>query len=182
MSREDASAALQARISYPTTGLVVVESNGQVWTFTPAQMGLTVDHEATLNYAYAQGREGWPWQRIGERLRLLRSGKSIAPVMLLDERLTRLTLGEVASQINQEMREASLQLDGTRVTAIPGQVGRIADVEAALAELKPSLLSMFNASITLQVAEYHPVIVDASAQAELATALLSQPLVLPRQP
>jgi vancomycin resistance protein YoaR len=182
MSREAASAALQAGISYPTTGLVVVESDGQVWTFTPGQLGLTVDHEATLDHAYAQGREGWPWQRIGERIRLLRSGKVIAPVMLMDERLTRQTLGNVAAEINQEMREASLQLEGTRVIAIPGQVGRIVDLEAALAELKPSLLSLFNANITLQVTEYQPTILDASAQAELATALLSQPLVLRASP
>ena len=178
LPREQAMTQLRERITYPETGLVALEYQNQIWTFTPAQLGLTVDYDATIQQAYAYGRTGWPWRQLSERLGVMQAGRNLPPVMVMDERVTRQALGTIADQINQEMREASLRLEGVNVIAEPGQIGRIVDVEATMAAVREPMLQLFNTSQVLAVNEYHPVILDASAQAQIASNLLSQPLVL----
>ena len=44
-------------------------------------------------------------------------------------------LQQIGSERGQLLLEAGLEVDGTQVTAIPGQIGQILDVKASLAAI-----------------------------------------------
>ncbi|HKJ26186.1 MAG TPA: peptidoglycan binding domain-containing protein, partial [Anaerolineales bacterium] len=178
MSRTEAAAALQTKLPYPAQGLIALEDQGNIWTFTPQELGLYIDYGATVESAFQIGRQGLPWQQLNRRVGLWGKGHPVSPQLLLDERVLRQQLNLLADQINQPMIEANLRLEGTQVVADPGQIGRIVDVEATIAALKPPMTGLLNANQPLIVKEYHPTILDASAQAESAQQILSQPLVI----
>ncbi|MFN2145896.1 MAG: VanW family protein, partial [Anaerolineales bacterium] len=52
------------------------------------------------------------------------------------------------------------------------------DVEAVIGQIQEPMLNLFDASIALTVNEFRPKVLDASAQAQVAAGMLSQPLVL----
>lgn len=176
LSRTEALQTLETQITYPQTGLVVLEDQENIWTFSPKDLGLVVDYNATVEKAYQIGRQGWPWQRISGRFQLISQEKQLTPIMILDERVTRQQLALIADVINQPVKEAAIRLNGVQVIAEPGQVGRILDVETTIQQLRDPLTKLFDASLVLPVNEMQPVILDASSQAQIASTLLSQPL------
>ena len=178
LTKSEAASLLETRITYPQQGLIVLEDQQSVWTFSPQEMGLVLDARASVDKAYRTGRQGWPWQRVNERFELLSEGTSITPILIFDERVARQRLSQIAKGINQPVQDASIRLEGTQVIAEPGQIGRILDVEATLKNLKDPLTKLFDASIVLPVNELQPVILDAKDQAQAAANLLSQPLRL----
>ena len=178
LTKSEAASLLETRITYPQQGLIVLEDQQSVWTFSPQEMGLVLDARASVDKAYRTGRQGWPWQRVNERVELLSEGTSITPILIFDERVARQRLSQIAKGINQPVQDASIRLEGTQVIAEPGQIGRILDVEATLKNLKDPLTKLFDASIVLPVNELQPVILDAKDQAQAAANLLSQPLRL----
>lgn len=178
LNRTEAVNLLETRITYPKQGLVAFEDQGKVWTYKPEELGLYLDYAASVNQAYRVGRSGWPWDRFNQRLQVWQAGFEFAPSLILDERVTRQRLNQIAAEINIPVREANLRLDGVQVVAEPGQIGRMLDIEATIIALKNPLTSLLNASISLPVQEFHPIILDASSQAEAARNILSQPLTL----
>ncbi|MBN2045222.1 MAG: VanW family protein [Anaerolineales bacterium] len=178
LSQTEAETLLRERISYPETGLIAFEYQGEFWTFTPADLGLVLDYQATIQQAYAIGRTGWPWQQFSDRLAVMQAGKTLSPVLVVDQRVTRQVLGLLANQINQEMREANLELVGLEVVSQKGQIGRILDVEAVIQQLEEAMRSLLDASLPLVVHEFHPIVLDASQQAEIAAAMLAEPLII----
>ena len=78
---------------------------------------------------------------------------------------------------------AGLELKGTDVIVVPGQVGRSVNMQKSLTVLSLQLQTLRDGVITLFIDEKPPVIIDASQQAELARGILSQPLslTLPQQ-
>jgi len=178
LTRADAVRLLESRITYPSQGLIAFEDQVQVWTFTPQEIGLYIDYTASVQQAYRVGRSGWPWERFSERLMVWQDGLDHAPVLILDERLTRERLNQIAAEINRPVKDANLRLEGAQVIAEPGQIGRMLDVEVIIQALKNPLTNLLNASIPLVVNEYQPVILDASSQAETVRQILSQPMVL----
>ncbi|MFN2145576.1 MAG: peptidoglycan binding domain-containing protein, partial [Anaerolineales bacterium] len=143
LNQTEAEAQLRERISYPETGLIALEYNGQLWTFTPAELGLAIDYPASIQQAYNLGRSGWPWHQLKERLAIMQAGRRVPAVLILDEYITRQTLSLVANEVNQEMREANLRLEGLQVRSEPGQVGRYLDVEAVIGQIQEPMLNLF---------------------------------------
>ncbi|MCB2179743.1 VanW family protein [bacterium] len=178
MTQDEALQVLQNKIAYPTSGLIVLEDRDNVWTYTPQDLGLVIDYNATVEKAFKTGRQGWPWQRFNSRIQLLSQEENLLPVLILDERLTRQQLALVAAVINQPVKEAAIRLEGVQVAAEPGQIGRILDVETTIQQLQEPLTKLFDASIILPVNEIEPVIMDVSSQAAIASTILSQPLRL----
>jgi vancomycin resistance protein YoaR len=178
MKQEQAEELLRDRISYQNTGLIVLEYEGQLWTFTPEELGLTLDYKASIQQAYNIGRTGWPWQQLRERLSVMQAGKRLHAVLVLDQQVTRQALSGVGEDINQEMREASLRLEGLEIVAEQGQIGKILDEEAVIQQLLAPMLNLYDTSIPLTVQEFQPVVLDASEQAEIASTMLAESLVL----
>jgi vancomycin resistance protein YoaR len=155
-----------------------VNDSEQTWLFKPADLGLFLDTEMTAKAAYQIGRTIWPWKFWNDIILIWRNGKNISPLMIFDERIAQIKLNEIAAQINQPPHEASLSIQGLEVKAIPGQVGRMIDMETALKDLRELLYSQQDGNLTLPMKQYAPIIIDVSEQAALAQRILDQPLTL----
>jgi vancomycin resistance protein YoaR len=181
LNLSQASALLTITPSYPENGRLTLVYGDRQWVVSPAQLGVFSDPQATASAAYKTGRGGSLTQIILDRAQLLRGGVEIQPSFLYNENIAVDYLETIAAEINQPLREASLELSGTDVIVNNGQSGRALDIPATLAAITTQIQMMQDAVIPLVVLESQPLVLDASTQGELARELLSRPFnfVLP---
>jgi vancomycin resistance protein YoaR len=178
MTTQQAADLLSRRLDYPQRGKIAFQEGTNLWTVKPADLGLFLDAETTAVAAYNLGRAGSPTARLADRLRTWSSGTDLAPLFVFDERIAQNYLQSIAEQIDKPIIEATLGVNGVDVVVNSGQVGRTLDVPAALASLDAQMQTMSDSLVPLVVKETSPVILDATAQAELARQILSAPLTL----
>jgi len=178
LTQEAAVERLTSTLSYPTTGRIIFRFGDKLWTATPAELGLALDAQTSAQAAYNLGRNGGLLARLDTRLNAWHSRKDLSPLVIYDERIAYQYLNQIATQVNLPKIEASLQVNGVEVVAVPGQVGRQVDIQANLAALEKPMRSLTDGMLPLVVAEIPPEVLDASQQAEVARKILSAPLSL----
>ena len=178
LRQEQASARLAQALSYPVSGNVVFKLGEQVWAAKPAELGLFFDVQTSSNVALLTGRQGNPVRRLSEQFDAWYRGVDLSPLLVYDQRVAYNYLSSIAAQVDIPTVEASLSINGTDVVVRPGQVGRSVDIEATLGPLETQLRSLSDGMISVVLVEKPPVILDASAQAEIARKILSAPLTL----
>lgn len=174
----EAGARLNQVVTFPIGGRIVFRDGERVWVAAPFELGLTFDAASSAGTAFRVGRQGGAGSSLAAMWRAARHGLALQPVILYDQRIARSYLESLARQIDRPTVEASLTLQGTEVTAQPGQVGRRLDIDATLAALTPVLTRFHDAEVSLIIHEQPPLLLDVSAQAESARRLLSQPFLL----
>jgi vancomycin resistance protein YoaR len=178
MTTQEAAALLAQRLDYPQRGKTVFQEGTNLWTAKPADLGLSLDAQTAAMAAYTMGRAGGRLERLVNQWNAWSSGVDLAPLFVFDRGVAKNYLQGIAQQIDKPIVEASLGVNGVEVVVNSGQVGRALDVNTALASLETQLHSMTDGLIPLAVQETAPVILDATAQAELARQILSAPLTL----
>lgn len=175
---EEAAARLGARLVYPTTGKIVFQDGSKIWVARPVDVGLYLDPDTSVQAAYAFGRSGSIFSRLGDQFDAWYFGIDLPPLLIFDERIARGFTAGIASQTDRPTIEASLEVTGTNVVVKSGQVGRAIDIDATLAPLESQLRSLTDGILPVVIDESTPAILDASQQAEIARKILSAPLVL----
>lgn len=178
MTPQEAAVVLAADLDYPKRGQIVFQEGTNLWTAKPSEVGLTLDAQTTALAAYNLGRTGSLTRRMLDQWQSWSSGINIAPWYVFDKGKAQKYLEGIAAQVDKPIIEASLGLSGVDVVVNSGQVGRSLDVPAAMASLDAQLKTMSDGLIPLVVHETPPVILDATAQAELARQILSAPLTV----
>jgi vancomycin resistance protein YoaR len=178
VTRGTASARLTSQFSFPLTGRILLRDGNRTWVVTPAELGLFLDPETSVERAYQTGRSGSIIQRTREQMETWYYGVDLSPAFLFDQRLAYQYLAKIAQEVDTPTIEANLSVEGTEVMVRSGETGRTVDLEATLAALSTQLLSLQDGVINLVVKETPPAVLDASQQAEVARAMLSQPLTL----
>jgi len=178
LSTGEAALKLTRELAYPLQGRILLQYGDNAWMATPAELGLSLDPQASADAAYRLGRQGGLFANLLAQFRPLPNGQSLAPVVRYDESLAYQYLTTLAGQIDLPAVEASLKIEGTDVLVQPGKEGRYVDVYATLALLRPELEAMRDAILPLQVVQQPPAILDASEQADIARKILSEPLEL----
>lgn len=178
MTTAEAAAALETRLTFPRSGQVVFRSGESLFIANPGELGMVFDIDATIRTAYAVGRRGGIFGSLASQIRSLKNGETVQPVVLLDQRIAYDYLQGLAGTIDQPLREADLQLEGSEVIYIPGQTGRWLDVDATMVNLVAQLRSFRDGEVALVLDEQVPRVLDAQAQAETLRQFLSAPLVL----
>ena len=178
LTPEQAANRLAERITYPQTGTIALQTPGMVWMAHPADLGLSLDAQASAQLAYKLGRSGNPFQRMADQFGAWYSGRDLPPLLIFDQRTAFQYLSAVSAQFNQPTVEAALHINGTEVVVTPGQVGRSIDIQTTLQPLETQLRTLTDGILPLAVRQETPAILDASAQAEIARKILSQPLIL----
>jgi vancomycin resistance protein YoaR len=178
MSVDEAATLLAQRLDYPQRGKIVFQEGSNLWVATPGQLGLFVDIQSSARAAYTYGRSGGLTGRLRDRLEAWFSGVNLPPLFVFDERIAQNYIEGIAAQIDRPIIEASLGISGVDVVVHSGQVGRKMDVQAALTSLSAQIANLTDGMIPLVVDETPPVILDVTAQAELARQILSASLVL----
>ena len=178
MSTQQAATLLAQRLDYPQRGKIVFQEGTNLWTANPADLGLFLDAQTTALAAYNLGRTGSLVARLTDQWRAWSGGIDLAPWFVFDKRIAQNYLQGIADQVDRPIIEATLGISGVEVVVNSGQVGRNLDVPAALASLDAQLQTMTDGLVPLVVHETPPVILDATAQAELARKILSAPLTI----
>jgi vancomycin resistance protein YoaR len=178
MSPADGTLKLSQKLSYPISGKIVFRQGDKVWVASPVQLGMVFDASASARAAYDLGRRGNLFTALSDQIRAHRSGYAIAPVLIFDQRVAYQYLQGLAQQVEQPLIEATLQIDGTDVSAMPGQAGRTMNIDATLVNLNSQLQTFRDGEVSLAVQEAKPSVIDLSAQAEVARQILSQSLQL----
>ncbi len=178
LSQPEIEAALAEQISYPITGRLALRDGSQVWTTAPGEVGAMLDTPAMASAALSVGRSGGLLAQTAAQLDAWFRGVVLPPILIFDERVAAEVLDGLAAQIDLPTVEAGALINGREVQVTAGQVGRQLDVSATLDSLAGATAGMTDAVIDLPVRETAPAILDASAQAEVARQLLSQPFSL----
>lgn len=175
---DEAAQVIHEQLSYPSKGRLLVTDQEHNWLYTPQQMGLNIDPLASAKKAFEVGRSKGLLTSIRNQLQARQNGVSISPIIIYDQRIAYRALQNIANQVNQPVIEASVAVNGTQVQAIPGQIGIQVDIPKSMAMLEQPLLSLQDGVVPLVISETNPQIMDAGPAAELAEAILSQPLTL----
>ena len=178
MSPADGALKLSQTLSYPISGKVVFRQDEKAWVVSPVQLGMVFDASASARAAYNLGRRGGLITALGDQIQAHRLGYTIAPVLIFDQRVAYRFLQGLAQQVDQPLTEATLEIDGTNITAVPGQAGRIVDIDATLTNLSSQLQTFRDGAVVLAAQDVQPSVTDLSAQADVVRQILSQPLRL----
>ena len=175
---QEAAVLLAQHLPYPEHGKIVFQEDTNVWVAKPHELGLYLDYPTSALAAYNYGRTGDLLGRLAAQFQAWYQGVDLPPLFIFDERSAQKYLMGIASQVDRPIIEASLGVNGVDVVVHSGQVGCSMDVGAALKSLRIQLGTLKDGVIPLVVHETPPVILDATAQAEVAKRILSAPLTL----
>ncbi len=181
-SPAEAAVALTAAFKYAQQPAITFRDadtpGGKTWPATPAQLGLRFDLAATVASAYSVGRTGNPLVDAIQVFGAWYAGWQVSPILVYNADQAQVFLNGIAQEVFAPTVEATLAANGSSVTTTPGRIGRQLDVLATATAVRPVLLSLGRAELSLRFIETPPRVLDASAQAAAAKAILSQPLTL----
>jgi len=178
MTPQEAALSLNNRLSYPYSGQIVFSDGDRVWVARPAELGLVFDPGGSAQAAYSLGRSGGLFGSLEGQIDAWRYGVDLPPVLLFDQRLAYTYLQGLAAEVDLPVVEAHLSVEGMQVVAVPGQVGRVLNVDLTMLQLAAQLQTFKDGEVALVIEENTPHILDASQQAAQAQVILSAPLTL----
>jgi len=153
-------------------------SGPERFTRTAREMGVSFNVEAIVDEAYAVGREGNVLERLGQRARALVAGVTIPPDVDYRPRKVRVEVEEIASQVNQEPKEASVNVLGSEVEVIESREGYRLDNAATMASVDGAIDTMSGrAKLVGEVLKPAIMTQEAEEAAERARRAVSEQLV-----
>jgi vancomycin resistance protein YoaR len=164
---------------HATGALKEIEFSGpERFTRTAREMGVSFNTEATVDEAYAVGREGNILERLGERGRALLGQMTIPPDVDYRPGRARAEVEEIASQVNHEPKEASVNIYGSEVEVVESREGYKLDNAATIESVDGAIEDMSGqARLIGDVLEPAITTREAEAAAEKARRVLSEQLV-----
>ncbi len=154
-------------------------SGPEQFTRTAAEMGVNFNVGATVRKAYAVGREGNILERLQERLRATFVGITIPPDVDYRPAKARAEVEEIASRVNHEPREASVNIVGSEVEVVESREGYKLDNAATLASVDSAVDDVSGeAKLVGEVLKPEITTEEAEVAAEKARGALSEQVVL----
>ncbi len=162
-----------------TGALKEIEFSGpEQFTRTAREMGVGFNVDATVREAYAVGREGNILERLGQRARALVGGVTIPPDVDYRSGKARAEVEEIASQVDQPPREASVRVVGSKVEVVESREGYELDVAATMESVNGAIEDMSGrARLSGDVLEPQITTAEAETAAEKARSAVSEQLV-----
>ncbi len=179
MTREEAIAGLQSRFTYDDEAIFTFRDGDRFWQMTAGELGVSFDVEATVNEAMAAAHRGELLMDVVDQASIWLNGRSIAPIIRYDQQMAVDRLLAIAEEINRPPQDATLTIDGTRVTPTPSRSGRTLDIAATLNRLEAVLVQLnTGAELPLVVNETPPTVWNAEEAAARVEIALSGPVTL----
>ena len=177
MTVDEAAAAVENRAAELERGTVSLTHNGQTWTPTLSEMGATVDVDASVQKAFALGRDDNAAQRLGVAHRILRDDQIVPLRTTIDRAALERWFASVNADIDNRAVDASLVVDGDTVSIAPEQSGIVVDEEAATRMILGALGTLQPVAGDLPTMIEQPQVVTADL--ETARASLQRSLSVP---
>lgn len=180
MRPSEVQAHLEAALPLHQPDVVIVGPEGQRWAFSPSNLGMAVDAQATLTRAYRVGHTETGVAALWERLQVMWDGVVLPPVLSWDASAAQQQLQRVADALDRPPENARIVSEGTALHLASGEIGRRMDVTATLALIKPHLHNLTPMEIVPVMHERAPQITDEKAARALSVAntMLKEPLTL----
>ena len=143
------------------------------------EAGLILDVESTVDRAYAVGREGSISKRLGERFEGAWGTVSTAPVVDHDREAVRSRIENRATRINQEGRNAYVDIRGSDAEAVESREGYTMDVQGTAANVDKALERM-SGEVEIAGEAFEPEVLTPAAEeaASVAQEAMSEPVTL----
>jgi vancomycin resistance protein YoaR len=142
-TQDEAKSLLLDKVASFTSSPVVLAWNGKEWKPSLDDLGVQLSVNETVADAYNVGRNSDFFGNIGDQWDSSQMGWQVPLTLQLSEPQLQSYLDGIAdSEINQELFEGDVRLDGTTVEALPGKEGRTLDTYKAIGLIRDSLASM----------------------------------------
>jgi vancomycin resistance protein YoaR len=174
LTREDAIVALEAELAPLVEDEIELSINKEKTTLDPADAGLSVDYEASVETA-GIGKSFDPrrmWQ-------VLTGGREIEPVIIADQQKLEQAMGDLAEEYDVKPRSAKVSLDGADIETRDMRTGVTVDQVGAAEAISAGLLA--EERVTVPVKLTKPEITDAEVDKLVSNRLepaLSGPITL----
>ncbi len=181
LSRTQAQAVLsKVAAGYPSDSLTI-NGSGHNWTLSPAELGLAVDTNKTLDVAMGIGRDGNLLANGGKQAQALLAGTQVKPVLKRDAALVDKAIARIAADVDKPAVDSKLQQapDGS-VLITPSSSGTLLDRNAMSSALASSLASTPFAPLRIVMKDAAPKITESTLKDATAqvSALTDQPVTL----
>lgn len=165
MTTADATTTLQENWQQRT---ITLEAGDTTLGLAPADLGITLDVEATAARAYEQGRS------LATLESLVSNGGRMLPVWEIDLATAETSLQTLKPQLDAAPVNAGLQIAGGRVEATPPQPGRTVDIAATVTLLQQTAGQVaLDGRLPLATTPVQPAITDVSTIVEEVNQLLT---------
>jgi vancomycin resistance protein YoaR len=143
------------------------------------EAGLTLDVESTVDRAYAVGREGSISKRLGERFEGAWGTVGTSSVVDHDREAVRSRIENRATRINQEGRNAYVDIRGSDAEAVESREGYTMDVQGTAANVDKALERM-SGEVEIAGEAFEPEVLTPAAEeaASVAQEAMSEPVTL----
>src|SRR5829696_2107350 len=149
------------------------------FTLSAREAGLALDVDGTVDQAYAVGREGSLPKRLGERLQGAWGTVSAASVVDYDREAVQSKIENRATQINQEGRNAYVNIRGSDAEVVESREGYTMDVQGTAANVDRALERM-SSEVDIAGEAFEPEVLTPAAEeaAGVAEEAMSEPVAL----
>ena len=148
------------------------------FTRTSEEMGVDLNVAATVDEAYAVGRDGNIIENLQERLRALTLGVTIPPNVNYQPASARAEVEEIAAQVDHAPREGAVRVVGSQVEVVRSGEGFRTDIVATMQSVDEAIESVTGeATIIGEVLEPQVTTAEAETSAKKARGAVSEQLV-----
>ena len=143
------------------------------------EAGLALDPEGTVDRAYAVGREGSISKRLGERFEGAWGTVSTTPVVDYDREAVRSRIENRATRVNQEGRNAYVNVRGADAEAVESREGYTMDIQGTAENVDTALEGM-SGEVEIAGEAFEPEVLTPAAEeaAGVAREAMSEPVAL----
>ena len=170
----EAVAALEAGLAERADDTIRVAVDGQLVSVDPAEAGLSVDYEASVEAA--GGGQSWHPARLWDHYT---GGDDLDAVVDVDEPALDAYVGKIADELGTTPRDGEVAFRGTRLDVTQPRTGKALDPEVAADEITSAYLG--ESAAELQLATTRPDVDEADVRRVLqdfANPALSGPVAV----
>jgi vancomycin resistance protein YoaR len=156
---DEAKRLVREKVSAFTEQPLTLSWGGKEWRPTAEQLGVIVDVDATVDEAMRVGRGSDFFGGISQQWLAAQAGYVVPlQVELSEPDLQDYLQISVSPEIDQEIFEGDVRLDGTRVVALPGKEGRQVKIYSTIAAVREQIAKLEPGRVGLVVESIQPVV------------------------
>jgi LysM repeat protein len=187
-TRREAVSKVTATLPVPEQTGLTISAGGQTWNMTWAAVGQAYDVTSAVDAAYLVGAEQ-PWW-LGAYFVLRPHNVELdVPLTPADPTRVRAYVERIAERVELAPQDATLTLDGSRITGTPSREGQVLDVDQATTQVLEALaagaptVELATTPVLARILSPEPALSRAQALARLSfTLVVDDPLVLRSDP
>jgi len=176
MTREEALSALRTQWLPSLPDAVRVTFPGGEWDARREELGVRLGLEAAVDDALKVGREGGLMAQLTARIRLIDNPVRVEVPVEVDEATLEDAVGGLAETVDRDPVDADFEIAGREVNIIPGQVGRLLNIDATMAAIRSALSEPSAEQVEAVVEVRQPAVTEEDlAHIEVVLAEYSTP-------